>query len=125
MLAAACGPTTNAASAVFLTFGVLALIPILGIVPSVKPWLPSALVAAVVFLLAGTPARAFGRSAAAAPIDVGAKAAANNPGRQPVGLYVDALRMADLVQETLYPAHHCLEQSGQPVPAPSERFECR
>ncbi len=55
MLAAACGLTTNAASAVLLTFGVLALIPILGIVPSVKPWLPSELVAAVVFLLRGGP----------------------------------------------------------------------
>ena len=40
------------------------------------------------------------------------KAVANNPGQQPVGLYVDALRMADLVQETLYPALHRLEQQG-------------
>ncbi len=68
MLAAACGLTTNAASAVLLTFGVLALMPILGIVPSVKPWLPSELVAAIVFLLQGTPARDFGRSAAAATL---------------------------------------------------------
>ena len=68
MLAAACGLTTNAASAVLLTFGVLALIPTLGIVPSVKPWLPSELVAAVVFLLDGTPSRDFGRAAAAATL---------------------------------------------------------
>ena len=39
-------------------------------------------------------------------------AAANNPDQQPVGLHVDALRMADLVQETLYPALHRLEQQG-------------
>ena len=67
MLAVACGLTTNAGSAVLLTFGVLALTPILGIVPSVK-WLPSELVAAIVFLLEGTPARDFGRSAAAATL---------------------------------------------------------
>ena len=68
MLAAACGLTTNRASAVLLSFGVLALIPVLGIVPSVKPWLPSELVAAIVFLLEGTPARAFGHSTAAATV---------------------------------------------------------
>ena len=39
-------------------------------------------------------------------------AVANNPGQQTVGLYVDALRMADLAQETLYPALHRLEQQG-------------
>lgn len=68
MLAAASGLTTNAASAVLLTFGVLALTPILGIVPSAKPWLPSELVAAIVFLLEGTPACDFGRSAAASTL---------------------------------------------------------
>ncbi len=61
-------PDHDAASAVLLTFGVLALIPILGIVPPIEPWPPSELVAAIVCLLEGTPARDLGRPAAAAAL---------------------------------------------------------
>ena len=68
MLAAACGLTTNAASA----DPSHVRRPCAHAHPryraSVKPWLPSELVAAIVFLLEGTAARDFGRSAAAATL---------------------------------------------------------
>ena len=125
MLAAACGLTTNAASAVLLTFGVLALIPILGIVPSVKPWLPSELVAAIVFLLEepqvrtsrlrpghGGSAGCRRRSGAAAA----ARGCSRRPARAPASECSDALEDGPDASRRSQAA--VLHQLGRLLPAP-------
>lgn len=49
---------------VFIGLGVLLALPLLGVLPSLQPWLPSHLVTAVTALIEGAPARDYLRAAA-------------------------------------------------------------
>jgi ABC-2 type transport system permease protein len=64
--------------AVFIGLGVLLTLPLIGIIPTVQPWLPSYLVTAIVPMIDGAPASDYLRAAAvtlvAAPALLGAAA---------------------------------------------------
>ncbi len=63
VLAAAGAVTRGMLPTVFAALAVLILLPILGVLPPVQPWLPSHLVTSVVALLEGEPAREYLRAA--------------------------------------------------------------
>jgi ABC-2 type transport system permease protein len=63
VLAAVLGLTRSNVAAVFGAFAVLIALPVIGLVPTIKPWLPSELFAAVIAVIEGVPATDFVRSA--------------------------------------------------------------
>jgi hypothetical protein len=62
VLAAVAGFTRTQVGAVFATLMILLLLPIVGLLPVVQPWLPSALLAAVAAMVEGAPASDYLRS---------------------------------------------------------------
>lgn len=62
VLAAAAGFTQGQASAVFAAIALLVLLPLVGLLPPVKPWLPSELLASVAALVDGRSAGDYTRS---------------------------------------------------------------
>jgi ABC-2 type transport system permease protein len=66
VVAATAGFVRSQVGTVFATFAVLLVLPIVGTIAVVKPWLPSELLYAGVALVEGTPATDFSRSAAVA-----------------------------------------------------------
>jgi ABC-2 type transport system permease protein len=64
VVAAVAGFVRSQAATVFGSLAILILLPLTGLVATVKPWLPSELLAAVAVLVDGGPASAFARSTA-------------------------------------------------------------
>lgn len=63
VLTAMLGLTTSNIAGIFGAFAVIIALPVIGMVPAIKPWLPSELFAAVIALIEGVPATDFARSA--------------------------------------------------------------
>jgi ABC-2 type transport system permease protein len=66
VLAAVSGFTRTQPTAVFATLAVLLVLPVLGLVPPIQPWLPSELLSAVAAMVDGVPASEFVRAAVTA-----------------------------------------------------------
>lgn len=64
VVAAAAGYTRGQATTVFAALAVLILLPIVGLLPAVSPWLPSELLTAVVAMADGVPATEYLRALA-------------------------------------------------------------
>lgn len=62
VVAAIAGWTSSQATTVFAALGVLLLLPLIGILDPIQPWLPSTLLTAVLPLVEGAPAGDFTRS---------------------------------------------------------------
>lgn len=71
VLAAFSGVTRSQPTAVFAALAVLLALPIVGLLPPVKPWLPSELISAVAAMAAGAPASDFGRAVATTIVATG------------------------------------------------------
>jgi ABC-2 type transport system permease protein len=64
VVAAVAGYTAGQTTTVFGALAILILLPLLGLVPAVSPWMPSELLGAVSALVEGVPAGEFARSVA-------------------------------------------------------------
>ncbi len=64
VLAAVSGFTRSQPTTVFAALAVLLVLPLIGLVPAIKPWLPSELISAVAAMVAGAPAGDFVRAVA-------------------------------------------------------------
>lgn len=64
VLATVSGYTRSQPTAVFAALAVLLVLPIIGLIPAVKPWLPSELISAVAAMAEGATAGDFARSVA-------------------------------------------------------------
>lgn len=64
VLAAVSGFTRSQPTTVFAALGILLVLPLIGLLPPIKPWLPSELLSAVASMAAGVPASNFLRAVA-------------------------------------------------------------